>query len=608
MRLKKKRLVRWLLYFAIVCLSSNLAFLIQSSPLGSWVELRTYDLRFKLRGPLLPSRETPITILSVDEESLSRIPEPLMFWQKHFARVIGCMAEADTGTIGLDFLLSDAAGIDPEGQQALFRELLKAKDRKVPVILAYPLRDNQPGQSLPFLIGALGEEAFAYVNLTTDSDDFVRRQEIKAIGEDNRSRPGLALAVASAFSEKMHKPLRPISGDQTTILINYRGLAHFGRIPFARATEAAEKQDSEFFKRNFRDRIVLIGRIGDEDLHPTPLYYWVDRRHNHGVARTPGVDIHANVIATLLEGNFIQELKPRQHYLITLSMVALASFFCFRFTAIVGVSLSALIVAVYLFLALYPIFGRGWWFFVVSPVTGVLQAVGLAGFVNYVLEGREKQMLRNLFKRYVNDHVVTKILESPEAVALQGERKQITVLFADIRNFTTRTENESAERLVSLLNRYFTCMVQEIHARHGLVDKFIGDGMMAIFGAPLEDPEAVVHAVEAAQAMQRALVTLNQQFSSEGRDPIHIGIGIDTGDAVIGSIGSQQKMEYTAIGDVVNTASRIEGLNKELNSKILISGKTYHALQGKIAAEYVGDKELRGKGQAVPVYRILHSL
>ncbi len=603
---KHKRALRLLLYLAVVAASIALALLFQSSSLGEGTEQRTYDLRFKLRGPLSPPQNSPITLLAVDDESLNRIPDPFMLWQRHFAQVLKHLVEARAEVVGLDFIFSDIEKYDREGQQALISALFEASTAEIPVILVYQVRPNRVEQPPPQFTMALGDQAFAYANLTTDIDDFVRRQTL--FSEDVTPRPSFPFAVARSFVGKHNPPLASLDSDPRIIWINYRRREPFPSVSFYKALDAAGSGDSKFFRDHFQNRIVLIGRVSIEDLHSTPLYYWDRGSSQEGFRRTPGIEIHAHTISTLLEGNFILQPPPRVQLLLTVLIVGLTALFCFRFPPLAGLGLSAAAVVSYLLLANW-MFAHNWWLFVVSPVAGALLAAGSAEVSNFILEGREKQHLRRLFKRYVNDQVIEKILQAPEGLTLKGETRRITVLFSDIRNFTTRSEGATAESVVLYLNEYFTEMVGTIQANSGMVDKFIGDGLMAVFGAPLDDPDAPLHAVEAARQMLRTLHSLNERLASRGIEPICIGVGIHTGEAVVGNIGSPQKMEYTAIGDVVNTASRIEGLNKTYSANssvggILISADTYQALQGRIPAQYVGDESLKGKQKTVPIYRV----
>lgn len=218
----------------------------------------------------------------------------------------------------------------------------------------------------------------------------------------------------------------------------------------------------------------------------------------------------------------------------------------------------------------------------------------------------EKQRITQNFSRYVSKHVLDQILSSKTFARLEGEKKKITVLFSDIKEFTQLSESLTPEDLVSFLNEYFENMIKIIFKYQGTLDKFIGDGIMAEFGIPLEDSEQELHAIKAAIEMQQLLKDLSQKWKGKAYETIHIGIGIHTGDAVIGNIGSSQRMEYTAIGDTVNTAARLESLTKEFKQEILISKETYSGVttKGEILFEYLGPISLRGKVQPQELYAV----
>ena len=583
--------------------------LIQSSSLGNWVEQRTYDLRFAFRGSLPPSGLAPTTILAIDEQTLSEIPDPLMLWHRYFASVIGKLAEVGAAVVGIDFIFADISLFDPTGQQSLSQALLRAGPLGLPVVLAYrvtPYGVEQPPEAVRFAALAVGH-SLAYVNLTTDSDDFVRSQEIAAPSDDSL-QPSFPLAIASAYAGKAGRTLPLDVDSQSTILVNFRGPDHFPRIPFSAAVQAAEDGDSEWFEQNFAVRIVLIGRIGergDEDFHATPQYYWTDRTDVTRAWRTPGIEIHGSTIATLLEGSFIREIEGTRQFGAALALVALVTFLSLRFPPAWAISASFLSLSGFIYVAVSVLFPDGYWLHVVAPFSGSALAAGSAQVANYVREGRQKKYLRSVFRRYVNDAVIEEILKSPDGLHLEGERKRISVLFADIRSFTTRSEGLEAEELVEQLNEYFTGMVRAIQDHGGMVDKFIGDGIMALFGAPLEDLDAPRHSVEAALAMVDALDRVNTKLAENGAEPIRVGIGIHTGDAVVGNMGSPEKMDYTAIGDVVNTASRIESLTRRLNADILISHETFEAAGNGIRAAHRGSEQVKGKARPVEVYEVL---
>ena len=187
---------------------------------------------------------------------------------------------------------------------------------------------------------------------------------------------------------------------------------------------------------------------------------------------------------------------------------------------------------------------------------------------------------------------------------LKGERRRITVLFSDIRGFTTIAEVMRPEAVVRLLGEYFERMVEVVMRHQGTIDKFLGDGMMVIFGAPLDDAYQEEHAVAAAIEMQRELSTLSTKWQAEGRPTIRMGIGINSGAAIVGNIGSDQRMEYTAIGDTVNLASRLESASKELNVEIVVSEQTYDAVRPLFRWKSVGEVTVRGRVEPVRAYSV----
>ncbi len=608
-RPRRRQWLRFLIYCALVFACAGMADLIGYSSLGRLAELRSYDLRFKLRGSLPRPEGAPITILAIDEEALSRVSTPLILWQLQFALVIDRLVDQRAGVIGVDFIFSDITKFDPEGQRALGEALLQAGAAGVPIVLAYRVRPEgveQPPVTTRLAALAAGH-TLAYANLTTDFDDFVRRQQLFTVGEDQKENPSFAFAIAERFAQKYGRQISTPDRASPMLLINFRGPDQFRLISFAKALEAAKEKNEAFFRVNFKDQMVLIGRVGgpgDEDLHSTPYYFWGGRGRYTGSVRTPGVEIHANAITTLLQGSGLRTLSPVRQRLVALLMVVLVALVCFSVSPVLAPVLSGLLAAGYVLASCLWWFPSGWWMPLVSPVAGAVLVLGAAEIADFVFEGREKRRLRNIFKRYVDDQVIEKILQAPEALALRGERKQITILFADIRDFTKRSEPAPAAYVVRELNEYLSEMVSVIQKNRGMVDKFIGDGIMAIFGAPIEDPDSAYHCVRAAQEMMVALSRLNGRFVKRGAEPLSIGIGIHTGEAVVGNIGSPEKMEYTAIGDAVNVASRIEGLTRNLNVPILISGETFESLTGRIPATHLGQESVKGRTQSVPVYSV----
>jgi len=235
----------------------------------------------------------------------------------------------------------------------------------------------------------------------------------------------------------------------------------------------------------------------------------------------------------------------------------------------------------------------------------------LGDAINHMAEGlEERERLKSGFARYVSSYVLDKILSGDIQTHMEGERKKVTLLFSDIRGFTTLAKNLPPEEVVTLLNEYFRRMIDIIFAHKGTLDKFLGDGIMVEFGAPLDDAEQEKNAVLTAIAMQKEIQVLSETWEKEGKPPIRVGIGIHTGVAVVGDIGSEIRMEYTAIGDAVNIASRIERMTKQTGDLILLSEETKKGLEGlgnEFSLEELEEKLSHDKTQPITLFKVVLS-
>ena len=215
-----------------------------------------------------------------------------------------------------------------------------------------------------------------------------------------------------------------------------------------------------------------------------------------------------------------------------------------------------------------------------------------------------ERKMKRLFGQYVSKDVYEQLVDNPDLARLGGQRREMTVLFSDIRGFTTVSEKGQPEEIVATLNEYFTRMVEIVFEHKGTLDKFVGDMVMALFGAPLDDPRHAEHAVDAALKMISELNALNRKWTSEGRPPLDIGIGISTGSMIAGNIGSEAIMSYTVIGDAVNLGARLESLNKEYGTRIIISEATRDALPGRYVLRPLGDVVVKGKTRPVAIFEV----
>ena len=214
----------------------------------------------------------------------------------------------------------------------------------------------------------------------------------------------------------------------------------------------------------------------------------------------------------------------------------------------------------------------------------------------------QKHLLRDTISRYVSPEMCEEILKNPALLQLGGRRQEVTVLFADIKGFTAMSANLSPEEVVEVLNLFFTEMVDLVFEYQGTLDKYVGDALMAVFGVPVPLPDAATRAVQCAASMQRRLAELQAQ----GRTPIQgMRVGINTGEAIVGNIGSDKRMDFTVIGDAVNVAARLQELAKELEADTLVSAATYRQVEGRFQLEELTPVVLRGRQEATPIYRLV---
>jgi adenylate cyclase len=242
------------------------------------------------------------------------------------------------------------------------------------------------------------------------------------------------------------------------------------------------------------------------------------------------------------------------------------------------------------------------WWPPLLPASAAGAIYGAAALAGYAFVRRRARQTRAMFAQYVPPSVVSRLIAQPELMRLGGEAREVTLMFTDLANFTTLSERLSAEQTVELLTAYFNAMTPIVHATGGTVDKFIGDAVMAFWGAPLADAQHAEHALQAAVAMQEAMQPLVADLRARGLPAVHMRIGLHTGRAVVGNVGSEQRFSYTAIGDAVNLAARLEGANKAFDTRILLSDATAAQLPATVALRALDDVVVKGRTEPVRVF------
>ncbi len=570
------------------------------------LDRRLLDLYFLVRGGRPPV--APVVIVDIDLESLQRIEHRWPWPRSVHARLLDELVAAGASVVAFDILFLDS---DPAGD----RELARAAQAAPAVVWASTFatagdaRFRVVEHRGPVAALRTPGSAFGFVDLLFDPDGYVRRmapeRELGAEVFD-----GFATLVAERYrsaapgvTARGEERADPAGGEIPTdpdgsLLVDFAGPpGTFPTLPYVRVLERQIPAEA------LRGKIVLVGATGfDTDRFFTPYYSrWLPQ------TRQPmaGVEIHANAIDALLRGAFPRRAGPAD----SLALLLLAGLAA---SLLVGqrrtwLALGALLAGELAFLA------AGYLCFVAAqrwlPVAGALVTTpllwGAIAFQRFLATRREKDFVRGTLERYVSPEVVREVVARGLEPTLGGARKAISVLFSDIRGFTGLSERLPPEALVELLNRHFTA-ASEIVLRHGgTLDKFIGDAVMAFWGAPIPCEDHALRAVRAALEMQAAAREIDAWARQRFGETLRIGIGIHSGAAVVGHFGSPTRLGYTAVGDSVNLAARVAAMTREREADVLVSHDTWRLVRDRVEAEALGTAPVRGRAEPVALYRVL---
>src|SRR6202167_35673 len=375
------------------------------------------------------------------------------------------------------------------------------------------------------------------------------------------------------------------------MMINYEGdVATYTYISIADVVR------HKFPAGTFNGKIVLVGAsaTGIGDLRSTPF----------GGIDYPGVEIHANVIDNILNRHFL--LRGANQIALDLLLIFLVGVPLGLWLALAQPRsmLFGLLLLVPFGFGVWFAFLHGWWLNFIIPSGTLVANVGFVAMYRALVEEKEKRRVRGAFQQYLSPEVIRRLLENPDLV--KPRKTEITVMFSDVRGFTTISEKLDAQELAALLNEYLTDMTQIVFRHDGTLDKYIGDAVMAFWGAPFEDRDHATKGCHAALEMIARLKEMQKKWKAEGKPVLDIGVGLCTGVASVGNMGSELRYGYTALGDTVNLSSRLEGLNKEYATHILLSDTTYAAVQDPLLVFRELDLiRVKGKLQPVTLYELV---
>ncbi|HYA17247.1 MAG TPA: adenylate/guanylate cyclase domain-containing protein [Bryobacteraceae bacterium] len=569
------------------------------------LELKASDANFVLRGKV-PARD--IVIVGIDEKAEDNFPEPNLFWHRYYADVIKGAADAGARVLVLDVAFGiPVSKWEPDNDGAL-AEAVTYASQKMPLVSAFVASSadqSNPAFAVPInmLASAFGMSAMA--NLTDDADDFVRRQELIEAPKEGVPPEALTRSMALRAAEKFtgkNASVRngrvflgnreiPTDG-QRNMIVNYAGPADtFPRVSIYDFVKAERAGDLAKLSQWVKGKAVFLGPDNIGDRHATPFFTAFSLTDKW---MTPGVEIHASSFNTILTGKFLQPVAPWARIaaltVVTGATVAIMTSFAVSQTALWSiVLLAAALTATHLF------FLSGWLFSSTEILIGFVWA--LIGGIIYRFATAEKKssFFKSAVALFVGKQVATS-LEQSGRIGLTGKRQMVTILFTDIRGFTAFCESKDPALVVDLLNVYMAKMVSIIVRHHGHVNKFIGDGILAVFSDDDEGARPGDHA-------WRAVTCATEMVTTPG--DFKTGAGLHSGEVVIGNVGSSDKMEFTVLGDTVNLASRLESLNKEHKTKLLLSEETREMAGGTIDTLFLGDVPVRGKTVPMKLYTVV---
>jgi adenylate cyclase len=605
-----------------------------SFPAFTRSELQLLDWRFNWRGSTDLS-DSPIIILGIDDQAYNGIGQVWPYKRDVYAHLISNLNKAGAAVIGLDVVLDIPRRDDPQGDQAL-RDTL-AKYDNVVLIGKYEQAKNTTNLEqpvVPYSEFTQSGTAWGMGSMLIDADGIYRRYMPR-----QGDFPSFAMVIASEYlglstdefidtgtslvNEDVQILYMHPEGGEKVILTDYAGPAYtFTYYSIADVIDdatfdMAAGEDLDYFEELlaeelFADKIVLIGATLDElhDNFPTPFLSKGRIDTESGEMRyaetvTPGVEIHANALQNILNNRYYQRFSGiyQVWMLIALSLLIFlitwygriwyaAPFFILLTIGYVGL-------AVWLFTANYQ------WLEIIPGVMAFALVFASTQSIAYALSVREKREIRGAFAHYVPKDVVDDLIANPNKLSLGGEERYMSVLFSDVAGFTSISEKLSPKELVGLLNEYLTAMTDIIIEERGIIDKYEGDAIMAEFGAPLYYPDHARRACNAALRMQAKLAQMRKTWEAEKRPALQARVGINSGNMIVGNMGSREVFDYTVMGDAVNLASRLEGANKAYGTYVMISEFTYEWVKEDFLIRPLDKLTVKGKTKPVQVYELM---
>ena len=553
---------------------------------AEWDVYDLYSRRIVRHADPAPS----VVVVAIDEPSFAEVGLPWPWPRALHATLVDRLVEGGARTIAFDILFDVPSG-SPEDDRALAAAIRRAgnvvlaNDQAAIEDRSYAL--TQWTDPIPVL--AREAVSLGVIRIPYDDDGVLRRTPFMTEG-----RPAMPAAIAA------REPGFTLPSDpERPRLIAFNGPPRQGivTVSYYQALDARASLPADIF----RNKHVLIGR----SLAATTIDEQPDHFTTPMAARMAGAEIHATIVDDLLRRRFVADPVRNRALLFAFCLACggLVGLAAFRLGPMAA-AVAALAVIGVLFGAGYVSLARGVRLPVVAPAATIATVYALTAAYRFGLVTRERRLIKRAFQHYVAPAIVEQMLNDPSKLKLGGDEYDVTVLFSDLEGFTTLSERLSPAELTAHLSRYFKTMLDVLLAERGTLDKLIGDAIMVYFGAPIRDDRHPVQACRAALAMQRRMLDVNAWRTAQGLPPLKMRIGINSGRAVAGNMGTETIFNYTILGDCVNLASRLEGVNKEYGTLILAGEDTWTRLNGAFEGREVDWIRVQGKERPVAIYEL----
>jgi len=629
------------------------------------LELKLIDARFSKRGPIDIKDSSKVIIIELTQETYNQIPPPdnkTPLPRSIYAKAIENLTKAGAKAIGIDLIMSDADRYSAVNDTMLMQAIKKSGKvvvaGKIDEVMEKQIEDstytissytNSDYNKIKYNYESIfydADSSLGIVQMPPDFDAVYRRyMPFRWTAITKKKIPSFGFSLVNKYFGSKGTDTAKIENDffilgdkkipkfdRTSVLVNIYGpsrtFPHFNLIKIIDDAEFKTKDELEngidfnqweilneesSYRNLFRDKVFIIGSTMPEDKDIMASAFAKGERK--GDNQINGVEYHANIVQNILSNNFLSTQSKGSEILLILFLTALSFYISYLVRKIklkIGFIIESINIIIILLLV-FVIYEFSIFLFIQNKLVIAIVSPSLAVIIGYfsstayhfLLERQKNVIIKGMFSQYVSKEVVNQLIIDPDKLRLGGERKNLSILFSDIAGFTTFAEKKQPEELVSFINEFLNAMTEIILSHNGTLDKYLGDAVMAFWGAPVEVLDHAYNACITALQMQEKLVEMREKWSSSGETSIRIRIGINTGDVIVGNIGGEKRFDYTVLGDNVNLASRLEGANKEYATNIMISDATYDFCKDKILARELDVIRVKGKNKPTKVYELI---